>query len=409
MSVLSRYRRWARAGVVLLVLIVQVPLVVAAAHFSGWLALGVTAFGAALSLPIIAQTLRSPWDHRPRSTLHKYLVMWPFYAWWTLGLMFCLTAVPLLIVAAMSPLAASQAWLIALAISLVAAFRALRPRARVVKQRVALPGLSQAWDGLKIVQLSDIHVGPFTPASLVRKWVARANALQPDLMVITGDLITTGPNYIEAMAAALGQLHAPCGVFACLGNHDYYGTGGAVGPALQRHGITVLSNRGITLKRPGGLLYVAGVDDSRSGREDLARALRERPAGVPTVLLAHDPNLFHKARAAQVELTLSGHTHGGQLAVPWMVRRFNLARVETRFTSGLYRDKQSLLYVSHGLGTSGPPIRLGARPELTLLTLATPTRKHDASLATAGATGIEADEAPRPMSKVARASSARRS
>ncbi len=404
---------WARTGVVLLISIVQVPLVVAAVHFSGGLALAVAVFSIALSLPIVGQTLRSPWDHRPRSALHKYLVMWPFYSWWTLGLMFCLLAPPLLIVGVLSPLSTSQALLIALALSLVGSFRALRPRARVVKKHLPLPGLPKAFDGLKIVQLSDVHVGPFTPATLVRKWVARANALEPDLIVVTGDLITTGSEYIEAMAATLGQLKAPCGVFACLGNHDYYGTGGAVGPALKRHGISVLSNGGVTLKRPGGSLYLAGVDDSRSGREDLARALRDRPAGVPTVLLAHDPNLFHKARAAKVELTLSGHTHGGQLAVPWMVRKFNLARFETKFTSGLYRHHQSLLYVSHGLGTSGPPIRLGARPEFALLTLAMATQKHQGAGATksvgASGAGVGADVAPRPVSQVARASSAPRS
>ncbi|MDX2019504.1 MAG: metallophosphoesterase [Deltaproteobacteria bacterium] len=369
MSVPSRLRIRAQAGVVLLVCIVQGPLVASSAYFSWWLALGVAVFGAFVSLPVIGQLLRSPWDHKPRSALHKYLVMWPFYSWWTLSLMFALTAPPLLLLGGLTPLTTAQALLIALGLGFVGAFRALRPRAHVAKRRLPLSRLAAPFDGFKIVQLSDIHCGPFTPARLVGKWVARANALKPDLIVVTGDLITTGSDYIEEMAAALGKLQAPCGVLACLGNHDYFGTGGAVGPALQRHGINVLNNRGITLQRQGESLYVAGVDDNWSGRDDLPRALRERPALAATVLLAHDPNLFHKAIAAQVDLTLSGHTHGGQFAVPWMVRRFNLARMVTPFTSGLYRHRQSLLYVNHGLGTSGPPIRLGARPELALLTL----------------------------------------
>ena len=355
----------------LVVSVVQLPVVAASAYFSWWLGVGVASLGAFLSFPIVAQMRHSPWDHKPRSALHKYLVMWPFYSWWTLCLMFTLTAPVLLLAAALSRLTAPQALLLALGIGVVASFRALRPRAHVAKRRLPMSRLSQSFDGFKIVQLTDIHCGPFTPAALVSKWVARANALKPDLIVVTGDLITTGSDYIEEMAAALGKLQAPSGVLACLGNHDYFGTGGAVGPALQRHGINVLSNRGITLRRADGELHVAGVDDNWSGRDDMPRALKERPPGAATVLLAHDPNLFHKAVAAKVDLTLSGHTHGGQLAVPWMVRRFNLARMVTPFTSGLYRDRESWLYVSHGLGTSGPPIRLGARPELSLLTLVT--------------------------------------
>ena len=369
-SILSSYRIRAQAGVLLVISIVQVPLVAASAYVSWWLTLGVAVFAACVSLPIVGQMLRSPWDHKPRSALHKYVVMWPFYSWWTLCLMFALALPALLLLAALTPVTTMHALMGALGLGVVAAFRALRPRPHMAKKRLLLPRLSQAFDGFKIVHLSDIHCGPFTPAGLVSQWVARANALSPDLIVVTGDLITTGSEYIDEMAAALGKLEAPCGVFACLGNHDYFGTGGAVGPALEREGLTVLNNRGVHLRRPGGGLYLAGVDDNWSGRDDLARALRERPSGVPTVLLAHDPNLFQQAIAAQVDLTLSGHTHGGQLAVPWMVRRFNLARVVTPFTSGLYSHRDSLLYVNHGLGTSGPPIRLGARPELALLILA---------------------------------------
>ena len=130
-----------------------------------------------------------------------------------------------------------------------------------------------------------------------------------------------------------------------------------------------MRNTGREIRRGEGRLYLAAVDDTWTGRADLEAALGGRPNGMPAVLLAHDPNLFGQAVAANVDLTLSGHTHGGQFAVPWMVRKFNLARWMTPFSSGLYRQGESLLYVSHGLGTSGPPIRLGARAELAHITL----------------------------------------
>lgn len=352
----------------MLVALVQIPLLCAAFHLQmwpGWL----TAFGVAVSLPVMLQLLHSPWDHKPRSRLHKYAVMWPFYIWWTFCLLFSVSAALLLTVAALSPLRTTHALWASFALSAIASYRALRPRPRVVHTRLPLQRLPRAFEGLRIVQLTDIHCGPFTPASRVRRWVARANALAPDIIVITGDLITSGPDYIEEMAAALSDLEAPEGVYACLGNHDHFGTGGRVGPALRKHGITVLDNTDVLLRRTGGHIYLAGVDDNWSGRDDLKRALRERPHGATTLLLAHDPGLFPRAVASRVDLTISGHTHGGQFAVPWMVRTFNLARLMTPYSSGLYREGNSFLYVSHGLGTSGPPIRLGARPELSLLTL----------------------------------------
>ncbi|WP_224249864.1 metallophosphoesterase [Hyalangium gracile] len=110
------------------------------------------------------------------------------------------------------------------------------------------------------------------------------------------------------------------------------------------------------------------MDDTWTSRHDLGRALRDRPEGVPTVLLAHDPNLFPEAQARDVELTLSGHTHGGQLAVPG-VRRLSLARFVSRWTAGLYRQGRSWLYVNRSVGTTGPPARLGAPPELKVITL----------------------------------------
>jgi uncharacterized protein len=177
---------------------------------------------------------------------------------------------------------------------------------------------------------------------------------------------------VPAVAACLGSLRAPDGVFGCMGNHDYFTDGEAFARELERRGLPQLRNRGVTITRQGAQLYLCGVDDTWTGRHDLARALRSRPAGAPVVLLAHDPALFAQAATHDVALTLSGHTHGGQFAIPIAPRRWNLARMMTPFTVGLYKIGSSLLYVNRGLGTTGPPVRLGARPEIALLTLVPP-------------------------------------
>jgi predicted MPP superfamily phosphohydrolase len=203
----------------------------------------------------------------------------------------------------------------------------------------------------------------------VRRWVARANALGADLIAVTGDLITSGEEYVGAVAAELGALRAPDGVLGCLGNHDYFTDGDELAAALERHGMNVLRNRGVTLARGAARLYVAGVDDTWTRRQDMPAALRARPAGAPVVMLAHDPSLFVEAAAHGVDLTLSGHTHGGQVAVPGATRRLNLARIITPYTAGFFHQGRSTLHVSRGLGTTGPPVRLGARPEIALLEL----------------------------------------
>jgi uncharacterized protein len=153
-----------------------------------------------------------------------------------------------------------------------------------------------------------------------------------------------------------------------MGNHDYFTDAEHLVRELERNGLSVLRNRGVVVERDGARLYVAGVDDTWTSRNDLTRALAARPEGVPTVLLAHDPDLFPLAHARGVELTLSGHTHGGQLAIPGL-RRLSLARVITRWTMGLYRLGDSWLYVNLGAGTTGPPVRWGAPSELVVLTL----------------------------------------
>jgi predicted MPP superfamily phosphohydrolase len=292
-----------------------------------------------------------------------------FFLWWA-GCLAGWLVGPLVLLA--GKLAGFSFWnrvLAASVLSLAAGVRALWPHPRVVRRTVTIPGLPAAFDRYRVVQLSDVHCGPWTPASRVSAWVQRINGLRPDLVAVTGDLITTGNQYVSGVTEALGGLRARDGVYACMGNHDYFTDGEAFASALGGAGLTVLRNRGLAIERNGSRIYVAGVDDTWSNRADVPAALDERPHDVPTVLLAHDPLLFLEAASRGVELTLSGHTHGGQIAVPGLARRLNLARLLTPFTVGLYRLGRSTLYVSRGAGTTGPPIRLGAPSEIAVLTL----------------------------------------
>jgi uncharacterized protein len=369
-----------RALVVALAAGVQLPALLTLGHLTGHYAAAMAA-GTLVSIPFFKEGVHRPWDQRPRSRLHLYLGMWPFYVWWTICLVFLLLA-PLTLALAAATRVSFKGALIAGGLAAVAGgLHALSRRPRVVKRQVAIPDLPDQLVGYRIVQLSDVHCGPFTPGTRVRRWVERANTLSGDLVAVTGDLITTGHAYVDTVARELGGLRARDGVFACMGNHDYFTDGEVFARALVREGLNVLRNRGEMITRGQASLYVAGVDDTWTRRNDVRRAMAARPHGAPAVLLAHDPDLVTEAAAAGVDLMLSGHTHGGQFAMPVASRRWNLARLMTPFTVDLYRLGKTALYVNRGLGTTGPPIRVGARPEITVLTLvkAQPTdvRMHD--------------------------------
>ena len=355
----------------------MVALVALGAQIPGILTLGrlvgsyaaVIAGAALVTLPFVYSTLTNPFQHQVKSRARLLLTQWPFYVWWTICLTLFLFAPVALVVAALSPLSVTQTLAGAGVLSVVAGVAALRRTPRIVAQRIAIVDLPPELEGYRIAQLSDLHCGPFTPPERVRLWVARANALGADLIAVTGDLITSGEDYVDAVAAELGALRAPDGVLACMGNHDYFTDGDQLAAALERHGMNVLRNRGVTVTRGAARLYVAGVDDTWTKRHDVAAALRARPAEAPVVLLAHDPSLFVEAAAHGVDLTLSGHTHGGQVAVPGATRRLNLARIITPYTAGFFHEGRSTLHVTRGLGTTGPPVRLGARPEIAFLEL----------------------------------------
>ena len=346
----------------------QIPLVAALAHLSGRVA-PIVALPALLTIGFVAGLLRGRTAWATPGPLRLYLVLWPFFIWWTVALLFSFAAPIAIALASLFRAPPDTGVVVALAAAVGGAALSLHQRPRVRRRDVEIEGLPEAFDGYRIVQISDLHCGPFASARRVAGWVTAANRLEADLVAVTGDLIASGSAYVDVVARALGGLRARDGAFASMGNHDYFGDGEAMVGALESAGLTVLRNRGLQLRRDGAAIWLAGVDDTWTRRHDLGRALAERPPGMPAVLLAHDPALFPDAAERGVDLVLSGHTHGGQVAVPLLARKLNLARLITRFTNGVYRSGASTLYVNRGLGTTGPPVRLAVAPEIAVLTL----------------------------------------
>jgi len=240
---------------------------------------------------------------------------------------------------------------------------------RVVEHEVRIPGLAPELDGLRIAQLSDLHIGTMTPLSWGLAWARAANARTPDVAVVTGDMVTSGVDFHEDVAEVVGALRAKDGVYVSMGNHDYFGEGEPLISLLRARDVRVLRNAGTVIERGSAKLWLAAIDDTWTRRDDVDLAMRDRPAGSTAVLLAHDPNRFDEAAAKGADLVLSGHTHGGQIAVPFFYRIANLATFSYPYNIGFYRRNEAVLYVHPGLGTTGPPMRLGVPPEVAVLTL----------------------------------------
>jgi uncharacterized protein len=241
-----------------------------------------------------------------------------------------------------------------------------RHRIALRTQLIPIKDLPESLVGYRIAHLSDLHVGSFSPKTVAERWVQMANNTQPDMMVFTGDYVTSGVLFHQTIANVMGQARAKDGTFASMGNHDYYGDGQPLLDLLRNEGVTVLSNESHLVQRGDSELQLLGIDDIYTQRADVQQAMQTLKADVPTVVLAHDPRLFPQLVAPEVKLVLSGHTHGGQVAVPWLVERYNLARFPYQFTYGIYQEQTTYLYVHAGLGTTGLPIRLGAAPEIVV-------------------------------------------
>ncbi|HEX8147401.1 MAG TPA: metallophosphoesterase [Pyrinomonadaceae bacterium] len=237
----------------------------------------------------------------------------------------------------------------------------------VERRAVGLKRLPREMDGLRIVQLSDIHHSPFTGREQVERAVQVANSLQPDIIALTGDYVSHEREYVQPCAEMLGKLRARRGVYACLGNHDNWVDADLVTDLFTLAGIRVLNNEGLRFEDRGASFWLAGVQDTMVGLEDLPLALAGSSADEMKLLLAHNPVILRRAARAGVDLVLSGHTHGGQ--VNWRPERSASGRVRRRILRGLGRRGETQIYVTRGLGTVVLPVRYGCLPEVSLLTL----------------------------------------
>ncbi len=229
------------------------------------------------------------------------------------------------------------------------------------------PGL----DGLRIAFLSDLHAGCYLDAGDLTRIFSDLALRKPDLVCLGGDLINTREREILLFEKALAQIDPPLGVFAVPGNHDhFFGLDLTFWSSrLEDMGVQLLINRGMRLLHGGDGFWLAGVDDLTEGKPDLARALDGAREDEPTVLLAHHPDFFFEAAAVDVDLTLSGHTHGGQVRLgPWVP--INHSRFG--WLEGMHEIEGSCLYVGRGVGVTLLPIRVGAAAEIPILRLTTP-------------------------------------
>jgi predicted MPP superfamily phosphohydrolase len=238
---------------------------------------------------------------------------------------------------------------------------------KVESRTIALRRLPPELDGLRIVQLSDIHHSPFTSRAQVERAVEMANELKPDIIALTGDYVSHEPNYAAPCAEMLGKLRARYGVFAILGNHDHWTDAQLITDLFRAEGITMLVNQGMRFEQKGGSFWLAGVDDTMVGLEDLPLALSGAKEDEMKLLLAHNPIILRRAARAGVDLVLSGHTHGGQIT--WRAEKNAAGRPRRRLLKGLGRQGETQIYVTRGLGTVVLPVRYGCPPEVSLLEL----------------------------------------
>jgi len=241
----------------------------------------------------------------------------------------------------------------------------------VVRLSVPLPGLPESFKGTKLVHFSDVHLGHYCEPKDLQQITEQIAAEVPDLICFTGDIVDEGTRVLSSVVPILSELQAPFGKYAVLGNHDYRAREQQViRHAWAASGFEVLDNRNIRLRKNDDELFIAGIDDALHGVPNLAQALTGIPVGKAVILLAHEPDFADEAAQHPISLQLSGHSHGGQVRLPF-IGHLLTPKLARKYVQGLYQVGPHSMYVytNRGLGTTILPVRLFCRPELTILTL----------------------------------------
>ncbi len=349
--------------------------------------------------PLVAFYARRGWRRYPTAAFRLFVVRPVLYVQLALPLVSVAGIVGLGIGAIVgAPMAGGRiAATIVLGVLLVLfAFGYVGSKLLVVRDvRVSVPNLPSEFDGLTIAQISDLHVGPQTSQAFLRRVTRTVAGLGADIIAITGDLIDDRAEDVSAFAEGLGTLRAPLGVYAIPGNHDIYAGWDQVERSLRsRLPATVLVNSAAILDRGSARIAIAGTGDPAGRRmgnaaPDIGRTLEGIDPGTTIIALAHNPALWPALAERGVALTLSGHTHWGQFAIPQL--GWSLASPFQTRAMGVHRDGNSMLYIHPGTGYWGLPFRLGAQPEVTRITL---KRGAEASIAMAPARATSCGATP---------------
>lgn len=234
---------------------------------------------------------------------------------------------------------------------------------------IRIKNLHPALEGFTLLQMTDQHLYPLTQPSLIKKSVAIANSLNPDLVVLTGDYVWQDLEAIDELAPILSGLDAKYGVFSTLGNHDYWLDADVITATLEAAGLPVLVNQGLSIKHGKGSFYLAGLDDGWSGNPDLDATLEGAMPDDPVILLCHEPDLADRySLDGRVSLQLSGHSHGGQIRLPGLGALI-LPYLGRKYDIGLYKVNEMLLYTNRGIGVISEPVRYNCPPEITQFVL----------------------------------------
>lgn len=253
-------------------------------------------------------------------------------------------------------------------------------RPHIVRQEITLRRWPAELHGFTLALLSDLHYDSYFSVHPLQSAIGMVNSLRPDLIVLTGDFVTASPfdggeekaaSNAEPCAALLAQMHAPHGLWAVLGNHDWATDPRRVARSLREHNIEVLANQSAPMEIKGARFWLAGVSEILFRTSDLPATLANVPRDEATILLAHEPDYADYAAHHPIDLQLSGHSHGGQIRLPFLPPLY-LPEMARKYYAGLYQVGPLTLYTNIGLGTMDVPIRLNCPPEITFITLHSP-------------------------------------